>query len=397
MTETAIGSRAPSGRTPYRPGDVVLTDTWYGIAPASEVGGKPVARMIDSTAIVLWRDGAGAVRAMEDRCAHRRAPLSSGKVLDGVLQCPYHGWCYDREGVAVRIPSLEPGTAPPSRFAISAYPVAERYGIVWLWWGDPAHADERLIPDIPFLQPDGGKGATFSSLRYSAPQDLVVENLLDLTHLDFVHGAVFGDPEGGPEEITVDHTDEVIVMRRISYDRKPPKLLAPIMGNPERQDIAQTFLIHVRSGVSLGIAWSSPPGWGFCLLLCNTPETPTTTRPTAAAFVIGGPWWYRKLSPILSRTVVARQDERIFRLQAPRYRDDDLRADKSVPADAASLRYRSLRAALADRQAAGDVAYREGWDAFDASEAICMDGPPPRSSTPPASESQTHQAQGETT
>jgi hypothetical protein len=185
-------------------------------------------------------------------------------------------------------------------------------------------------------------------------------------------------------------------MRRISYDRKPPKLLAPIMGNPETTDITQTFLIHVRSGVSLGIAWNDPPGWGFFLLLCNTPETPTTTRPTAAALVSGGPWWYRKLSPILSRTVVARQDERIFRLQTPRYRVDDRRADKSVPADAASLRYRSLRAALAERQAAGDLAYREGWDAFDASEAIYMNGPPPRSSARTPSELDHRQAQGET-
>jgi phenylpropionate dioxygenase-like ring-hydroxylating dioxygenase large terminal subunit len=348
--------------------------------------------MIDSTPIVLWRDTAGRIHAMEDRCLHRRAPLSAGRVVGDTIQCPYHGWCYGGDGVVVRIPSLGPAATPPSRFEITTYPVVERYGIVWLWWGNPATADDELVPDIPFLSPDGGHGATFSSLRYSAPQDLVVENLLDLTHLDFVHGAVFGDPEGGFEDITVDHTDEVIVMRRISYDRKPPKLLAPVMGNPERQDLAQTFLIHVRSGVALGIAWNTPPGWGFCLLLCNTPETPTTTRPTAAAIVKGGPWWYRKLSPILSRTVVARQDERIFRLQTPRYRDDDPRADKSVSADAASLRYRAMRAALVERQARGDFSYGEGWDAFDAREAICVEGPPPRSSD----RSRHHRAEGAT-
>jgi phenylpropionate dioxygenase-like ring-hydroxylating dioxygenase large terminal subunit len=362
----------------YRPGEVVLRDTWYGIAPSSEVRRAPVARTIDSTPIVLWRDSRGAVRAMEDRCAHRRTPLSAGKVVDGVLQCAYHGWCYDGDGTAVRIPSLGRGTSPPSRFAVTAYPAVERYGIVWLWWGDPSTADEAFIPEIPFLARDGGKGATFSTLRYSAPQELVVENLLDLTHLDFVHGAVFGDPEGGDEEITVDHTDEIVAMRRVSYDRRPPKLLAPIMGNPERQDIAQTFLVHVRSGVAVGIAWNTPPGWAFCLLLCNTPETPATTRPVAAALVIGGPWWYRKLSPILSRTVVARQDERILRVQTPKYAEPDPRADRSVPADAAGLRYRAVRAALIRRQAVGDLAYREGWNAFDARAAIFMDGPPPR-------------------
>jgi phenylpropionate dioxygenase-like ring-hydroxylating dioxygenase large terminal subunit len=370
----STGATEPGGRAAYRPGAVVLRDAWYGIAPSSEVTRRPVARMIDSTPVVLWRDAQRAVHALEDRCAHRRTPLSAGRVVDGVLQCAYHGWCYDGDGVAVRIPSLGSGEPPP-RFCVDTYPVVERYGIVWLWWGDPVAADEALLPEIPFLDAEGGRGATFSALRYSAPQELVVENLLDLTHLDFVHGSIFGDPEGGEEHITVEHTDEILVMRRASYDRRPPKLLAPIMGNPERQDILQTFVVHVRSGVALGIAWNTPPGWGFCLLLCNTPETPTTTRPTAAALVIGGPWWYRKLSPILSRTVVARQDERILRLQTPRYTGEaDSRADKSVPADAAGLRYRSLRVALARRQAVGDFDYHDGWNAVDVRAAIAMDG-----------------------
>lgn len=380
MTDVQSSAATPVARqrTSYRPGQVVLRDAWFGIAPSSELKRKPVARMIDSTPIVLWRGRDGSVAAMEDRCVHRRAPLSAGTVIEGCVQCPYHGWRYDGDGVVVTIPSLGPGASPPTRFAATTYPVVERYGIVWLWWGDAANADPALVPEIPFLATGGGAGAAYGALRYSAPQDLVVENLLDLTHLDFVHGAVFGDPFGGIEDISVEHTDEVIVMRRVSYDRRPPRLLAPIMGNPETQDIAQTFLVHVRSGVTFGIAWNTPPGWGFCLLMCNTPETPTTTRVTSAAVVLGGPWWYRKSAPIISRTIVAAQDERIFKLQAPRYATDDPRADKSVPADSAGLRWRSLRSALAQRQRDGDVAYREGWNRFDAREAIFMDGPPPR-------------------
>jgi len=350
----------------------VLRDAWFGVALASAVRKRPVARTIDGTPVVLWRDATGKVRAMEDRCAHRRAPLSEGKVVGGVLQCPYHGWCYDACGAVVKIPSLGPGGTPPSRFTVDAYPVVERYGIVWLWWGDPAHADSALLPEIPFLEPDGSPPAS-GDFHYSAPQELVIENLLDLTHTDFVHGTVFGDPFGGAEEITVDHTDEVIVMRRISRDRRPPQMLKLAMGNPERQDIAQTFYSHVRSGVTFGIAWNTPPGWGFCLLLCNTPETPTSTRVTAAIRVIG-PWVYRTLGPILSTKIVRRQDERILKRQTARYRDVDTRADKSVPADAAGLRYRSLRAALVDRQTAGDFTYRDGWRGPDAAAAILMDG-----------------------
>jgi phenylpropionate dioxygenase-like ring-hydroxylating dioxygenase large terminal subunit len=365
--------RSPSPSGHYRPG-VVLRDAWYGVAHSAAVRrSRPLARTIDGTSIALWRDGTGAIRAVEDRCAHRRAPLSDGKVVDGTLQCPYHGWCYDACGAVVRIPSLGPGVAPSARFTVPSYPVVVRYGIVWLWWGDPSRADPALVPVVPFLEPDAPPPAG-GDIHYSAPQELVVENLLDLTHLDVVHGAIFGDPFGGVEEVSVEHTDEVIVMRRVSRDRRPPQLMRHMMGNPERQDIAQTFYSHVRSGVTFGIAWNTPPGWGFCLLMCNTPETPATTRVTAAIRVIGAPWLYRKLLPVVSTQIVARQDERILRRQTRRYLDGDPRADKSVPADAAGLRYRQLRAALAERQDAGDFSYRDAWRGPDPAAAILMDG-----------------------
>ncbi len=364
---------------PVKPGEIVLRNAWFSLAQASSVKAKkPLARMIDSTPIVLWRDRSDRIHAMEDRCCHRRAPLSAGKVVDDVVQCAYHGWCYDCTGSVVKIPSLGPGVDPPTRFSIPTYPVRVRYGMVWVWWGDPAAADPTLIPDIPFLDPDGTPPAG-SCFTYPAPSELVVENLLDLTHVDFIHGTVFGDPFGGVEEITVEHTDEVILMRRISRNRRPPKMLAPMMGNPERQDMVQTFLIHVRTGAALGIAWNTPPGWGFCLYLPNTPETPTRTREDGAIRVIG-PKWYQKIAPIISTKLVTRQDAAIFRLQTPNYQLDDPRADKSVPADAASLRYHAMRNALIERQRNGDFEYRDGWRGVDAREAIFLDGPPPAES-----------------
>ena len=93
-----------------------------------------------------------------------------------------------------------------------AYPVVVRYGIVWLWWGDPDRPTRRWSPRSRSSNPTPRRPPA-ATIHYSAPQELVVENLLDLTHIDIVHGAIFGDPFGGVEEITVEHTDEVIVMR----------------------------------------------------------------------------------------------------------------------------------------------------------------------------------------
>lgn len=353
----------------------VLKNAWFPLARTRLIKpGKPISRMIDECPIVLWRDDHGTVHAMEDRCVHRRAALSAGKIIDGTLQCPYHGWQYDTTGACVHIPSLGPAGKISSQFRIDTFPVVLRYGWAWVWWGDPVAADEAYIPDIPFLDPGkdavGGRLTRFS---YQAPQELVVENLLDLTHLDFVHGAIFGDPFGaGDEQILVDHTDEVITMTRISEQRLPPKA-QKFLTKGKRQDIHQTMQVHVRSGVAVGVAWSTPPGWGICLFLPNVPATPDRTYQEGLLKLIGPSWYGKYVLPWASR-IVTFQDAAIFRKQVPNYRrPDDPRADKSVPADAPGLRYRAMRRALVERQRNGDFSYAPGWHGPDPAEVHRVD------------------------
>jgi phenylpropionate dioxygenase-like ring-hydroxylating dioxygenase large terminal subunit len=352
--------------TPVLVGNPVLKNAWFPLARTRLIKpGKPISRMLDACPIVLWRGEDGIVRAMEDRCAHRRAALSSGKIVDGNLQCPYHGWQYDTNGACVHIPSLERGARISAQFCVDVFPVVSRYGWAWVWWGDPAAADDSLIPDIPFLDPalDAG-GGRLTRFSYHAPQELVIENLLDLTHLDFVHGAIFGDPFGaGEEQILVDHTDEVITMTRISEQRLPPRAQA-FLTRGERQDIHQTMQVHVRSGVAIGVAWSTPPGWGICLFLPNVPATPERTDQEGLLKLIGPAWYGRYVMPWASR-IVAMQDAAIFRRQVPNYLRTDRRADKSVPADAPGLRYRAMRRAIAERQRNGDFGYADGWQGPD--------------------------------
>ena len=94
--------------------------------------------MIDESPIVLWRDDLGRVRAMEDRCAHRRAALSGGTIVDGTIQCPYHGWRYDSDGACVQIPSLGTDARISEKFCVETYSVVLRYGWAWVWWGSSA-------------------------------------------------------------------------------------------------------------------------------------------------------------------------------------------------------------------------------------------------------------------
>jgi phenylpropionate dioxygenase-like ring-hydroxylating dioxygenase large terminal subunit len=374
-TRVPVGFR-PTPDTPssYALGQMTsLRNAWFAVAHASAVKGKkPLARTLYGTPIVLWRGPDGSITAMEDRCAHRRTPLSAGRVRDDGLQCGYHGWTYDASGICVRIPSLGPGCAPPEKFCVETYPTVVRYGYVWLWWGDPKAADPGLVPDVPFLRPEGSTSAFEGTYMYDTSSDLLVENLIDLTHLDFVHGWLLGDPFGGAEQITVTNTDEVLTMQRRSPNRRPPKAQAPVFGFPKSQDITQTSRVHLRSNVVVGAIWYRPPGWGIAIVLPNTPETATRTRNDYIMYVTG-PRWYQRMIRMVT-PLIGWQDNGILKRQTPAYHElaglSEGRADRSSSGDAASLRYRALRKALVERQQRGDFGYAAGWQEPPTEEAL---------------------------
>ena len=363
-------------------GGFVSRNAWYPFAHASRVGRKPVSYTVASTPIVLWRDGAGRVRAFEDRCRHRRLPLSLGKVAGDVIECGYHGWRYDVAGRCVHIPSLAPGDAIPEGITVPGYAVTERYGFVWLWWGEPSAADESLIPDVAFLDPHASVTVKLES-TFDTSQELIVENLLDLTHTDFVHGGVFGDPSAGDVDVSVESTPEMVTMTQLAPQRKPPALLRPFLGFPNSLSYTNTMRIQVRTGTAFGIAWLDPPGYGTGILLGNVPEAPGRTRQCGIAVALakarraggkGGrmPWFELMSASWLTR-IVSRQDRRVLRAQFPAYQVDDPRVDRSVPADVAGLRYRKLRAELIARQRAGELGYADGWQGQDCAEVMRCD------------------------
>jgi phenylpropionate dioxygenase-like ring-hydroxylating dioxygenase large terminal subunit len=365
-TDARVGD--PSGPVDLRPGRVVARDAWYSICHASAVRKRrPLARMLDSCPLVVWRDRDDVIRVHDDRCLHRRVPLSLGKVVDGHLRCPYHGWCYDGTGACVEIPSLGPGAEPPSRFGLRTWPSLVRYGLVWVWHGAPERADPDLVPDIPFLHPDRPAPCE-RQLSYEAAHELVVENLLDLTHLDVLHAGIIGDPGGGFEEVKADFTEEIVTMTRLTKDRKPPKAQALMYGFPKHQDFLQVTRVHVRTGACLVATHFTPPGWAICLYLPCTPESADRTR-MDYSMAITGPWWYQRMFPPANR-IIARQDHRVLRAQHPNYQRDTTIADRSVPADAAALRYRSTRRALLMRQLEGDFSYAPGWRQKDPAEEL---------------------------
>ena len=190
-----------------------LRNSWYVAAWGNEVGRLAMLRRILlGEPVVLYRRTDGRPVALEDRCCHRHAPLSSGRVRGDNLECGYHGFTYDPSGRCVKIPAQD--TIPPNA-RVRSYPVVERHQFVWIWMGDPALADDGLIEDFHWLD-DPAWRFRGERLELRGNYLLLVENLCDLTHLPFVHASSLSataiPSKEGPAE-TRREGDAVIVER----------------------------------------------------------------------------------------------------------------------------------------------------------------------------------------
>lgn len=161
-----------------------LVNAWYAAGWSNEITQTPLARTILEHPLVLYRSSSDQPVALYDACPHRFAPLSLGRVDGDRIICGYHGLEFGQNGACLRNPHGK-GTVT-STMAVRAYPVAERYGLMWIWMGEPSAAASALLPVIPALEiPD----LTWvrGTLRVSANYQLMIDNLLDLTHVEFLH------------------------------------------------------------------------------------------------------------------------------------------------------------------------------------------------------------------
>jgi vanillate O-demethylase monooxygenase subunit len=163
---------------------------WWVGALATEVTRTLTQRTILGEPVVFYRTEAGAPVAMYGLCPHRLFPLAMSALKGDSIQCGYHGFTFDRTGACTEIPSQ---CDVPRNFRTRVYPTAERGAWIWIWTGDPALADESKIPDPPGVFKDGWETGVGQVLTFPSRYQLLIDNLLDLTHLGFVHSSIVGD------------------------------------------------------------------------------------------------------------------------------------------------------------------------------------------------------------
>ena len=186
-----MSSAAKLRRWPVQPRDHAvsyLRDTWYMAAWADEVVAKPLARTLLEQPVVLYRDASGVAHALFDRCPHRFAPLSAGTVDGDTVVCRYHGLAFGPDGTCARNPH-----GPVSRaLSVRSYPIVEAHRALWIWMGDPALADPAAIRDLAFLADAPDTAFNKGYLVGSGHYQLFVDNILDLTHTDYLHPDTLG-------------------------------------------------------------------------------------------------------------------------------------------------------------------------------------------------------------
>jgi phenylpropionate dioxygenase-like ring-hydroxylating dioxygenase large terminal subunit len=194
-------------------------NAWYAAAYDHEVSGAQIlARTVANRPMAFYRTADGRPVALTDACWHRLAPLSRGKLVgaDGI-QCPYHGLVFNSAGRCVHMPAQE--TINPSAM-VSSFPVVDRYRFTWVWPGDPMLADPAIIPDMHQMDhPDwAGEGG---SIEMEANFQLVLDNLMDLTHEEFVHVSSLGQDGLSEAEIDVVADDRTVTLTRWLLDTEP--------------------------------------------------------------------------------------------------------------------------------------------------------------------------------
>ena len=257
-----------------------LLNSWYLAAWSSEVkaGALFHRRMLDEN-VVLFRKSDGVPYALGDRCPHRFAPLHMGKLVNDVVQCPYHGLQFNSEGRCV----LNPHGPVPAAARVRQFPVVERYSALWIWMGDPAKADPELIVRFDFLSPQEWYVGT-GHLRINAHYELETDNILDLSHIEFLHPLFASEAVRRAQIQSVQEGDTVWCKRFIVRD-SPPDFIRNGFQIPDGELVDRWLDVRWNAPATMvlyagGVISGQPRESGLEVQQAHvfTPETPTTTH-----------------------------------------------------------------------------------------------------------------------
>lgn len=222
-----------------------LRNCWYMAAWDHElIDGRLLERTVLEEPLLLYKGDSGRAVVLDNRCCHRGAKLSKGRLEGDCVRCMYHGLKFDATGKCIQIPGQD--NVPP-RMGVRSYPVVEKDHCIWVWMGDAALADPGQIIDIPYLRDPAWRGMA-DYMHYKADYRLIVDNLSDFAHLAFVHTHTLGGSEEyafKTKPVAVERLDDGFRVERWSLNSAPPPFHRQVVRDDaplDRRNIGRMFV-----------------------------------------------------------------------------------------------------------------------------------------------------------
>lgn len=221
-----------------------LRNAWYVAAWDHEIGEGLHSLKLLGEQVVLFRQPDGRVAALEDACPHRKLPLSLGKLKQGQIECGYHGLTFDCQGACTHAPGM---ARPPTAARVRAYPVHERYGLLWIWMGEARQADPARIFEVEHWGDPAWGLNQGDGMDIACHYLYMTDNLLDPSHVAWVHLGSFagGACEDTPPRVT--QADDGVTVWRWMHDVEPAPFYAPFLPFSGRCDRKQQYEVRYPS------------------------------------------------------------------------------------------------------------------------------------------------------
>jgi len=324
----------------------MLINLWYVGEWSKTVKDKPVKTKILGQNLVLFRNAQGKVECLADVCLHRGGSLSNGWVSENKdhVVCPYHGWEYNGAGKCAKIPSEGECFKVPERFKIDAYPVEERYGLVWIFMGDLPEEERYPIPPLPEFG-DAGWRAVECEYTWQAEASRVVENGIDIAHASFVHPEFgYGDNADDNFIETLEKHESWASSTNVMH---PPPLKGGFLNwrGRMRSDRQETR-VHPTwwlAGFTIRMQIDLRPGWTIVMFDANTPVDEHTTRTFAIQL---RSFFKHKLfdkGSVQRLGKILKEDSEIVEASQPYYLPETLANEVSVKSDRFMSTFRMAR------------------------------------------------------
>lgn len=241
---------------------VFLHNAWYVAAISETVTRKLTPVKVLDSRLVLYRTASGEPVALEDACPHRKLPLSMGRLTDDCIECGYHGLTFNARGECIAAPTQD---RIPSSAVVRSFPVRDRYGLLWIWMGDAALANDESIFTIETYDDPAWHTTSGDSLTVHCNYLYLTDNLLDPSHVAWVHRSSFAGDGTADVALTIDENENGLVVSRWICDSDPPPFYAPLLKFSGKCDRLQHYEVRFPSiAVNKGIycpAGRGGPDW----------------------------------------------------------------------------------------------------------------------------------------